>query len=160
MKLTEFKNLIREEIQKVLNEADRYEKITNMIGFNPKKVKVYKVGSGSRSGMPVDVDALKQVVGKPLTNIEYIERVGKFKFDTAYANIKAQEPSYRQKFYNEPGSGKTLTYSLFGKDSAGNEFIYDKYEGGTAGGGQALLFVNGKKMQVSQYIYLKGKIKF
>lgn len=158
MTVSKLKQIIQEEVKKVISEVDRYDTIAKIIKYDPKKVKAYKVGKGTRRGVPVDVTALKRVVGRPLANIEYIERVGKFKFDTAYANIQLQEPSYRQRLYDEPGSGKTLTYSLFGEDSAGNKFIYDKYEGATAGGGQAFLFVNGKKMQVSQYIYLKGEI--
>lgn len=146
MKITEFRNLIREEVRKVLSE-DRYSDIARTIKFNPAKIVKYKVGAGQREGSPVLIKDLKQVIGKALKTIETIEKYG-VTFDKAYANIRSIGKSYMG-----TGSGQTLTYTLFGKDSSGNEIIYDKYEGATAGGGQAFVFVNGKKEQASQYIY-------
>lgn len=145
MKKLEFRQLIREEIRKVINE-DRYDTIKSTLKYDDKKVKPYKVGSGNREGMPVSVDKLKQVIGKPLASIEAIEDTG-VNFTKAFVHIRGQFKSYLG-----TGSGTTMAYSFFGKDSEGNEIIYDKYEGGTAGGGQAFLFINGKKTKASDYI--------
>lgn len=119
------------------------------LGFDETKVKPYKVGTGNRSGMLVDVKKLKSVLtGSPLRSIEAMEKLG-IVFKSAYVNVRPIG-----KAYTGSGSGMTMTYSLFGTDAQGNDIIYDKYEGNTAGGGQAFVFVNGKKQKASVYLNL------
>jgi hypothetical protein len=152
MKLSEFRKLIREEISKVLSEASAAEKNAEKLKYNEKRVKSYKVGTGSRHGMPVDVNTLKSVLtGNPKLTIEKLENSG-IVFKTAYVEIRPQSKSYLG-----TGSGMTMTYSLFGTDASGNEIIYDKYEGQTAGGGQSYVFVNGKKQLASAYLSIGAK---
>jgi hypothetical protein len=84
--------------------------------------------------------------GSPKRSIDELISSG-VKFTKAYVHFRNIGRSYMNS-----GSGKTWTYSLFGTDPKGNSLIYDKYEGGTAGGGQSWIFVNGKKRKASDYI--------
>jgi hypothetical protein len=146
MKLQEFRKLIREEIRRTLKEASPVDK-GNQLGFDESKVKSYKVGAGNRAGMPIAVNKLQPVLAKSQANtVEQLQRVG-VTFDKAYVNVRPIGKSYRGQ-----GSGMAMSWTMFGTDSEGNEIILDKYEGGTAGGGQLLVFVNGKKTQASFYV--------
>jgi hypothetical protein len=161
MKASEFRALIREEIARALTEISQTEKNTEKLKFDKNKTKSYKVGTGDRKGMPVDVNLLKSVlIGSPKRSIEALENSG-IVFDTAFVDIRRIAKSYdKQTSFWDPRTGPrpesdmttTMTYSLFGEDANGNEIIYDKYEGRIAGGGQAFLFVNGKKQKASDYI--------
>jgi hypothetical protein len=147
MKLSQFKSLIKEEVNKILNEAPK-EKAAEVLKFDRKKLTTYPVGNGKRKGMPVKVDLLKKVISSiARKNIKTIENTG-VTFTQAYVNMPTQ---YAASFDSE---GKTiLTYSLLGRDRQGNEIIYDKYdaEEGLAGFGQTFVFVNGKKQLARSY---------
>ncbi len=122
-------------------------KVAHICRFDESDVVTYKVGRGSRIGAPVNLNTLKSVIGsKPLSVINDIEKYGSVNFTKAFLNVREIDKSYCG-----VGSGMTITYTLFGTDGKGNEIIYDKYEGNTAGGGQASVFVNGVKDKASWY---------
>jgi len=133
---------------KNLKEApDQYDLIASKLKLG-KQVN-YKVGSGNRTGQEVLSGAdsvIKLLTGTPLRSIQALQASG-ITFDKAFVNFREIEKSYMG-----TGSGRTWTYSLFGKDSSGNEIIYDKYEGGTAGGGQSWVFKNKKKIKASSFV--------
>ena len=123
------------------------ENVAQICKFDEKNVVTYKVGKGTRVGAPVDIDTLKSVIGKkPLSVINDIEKYGPVNFTNAFLNVREIDVNYFG-----VGSGMTITYTLFGTDGYGNEIVYDKYEGNTAGGGQSFVFVNGVKEKATWY---------
>lgn len=145
------KKIIKEEIEhnnwKILQESKRdYEKIKKILKYDPKKIKNYKIGRGNRFGVKVNPNDLKKFIGKsPTETISIIEKMG-IVFDEAYVDFR-ELTNYRTKKVTP-----TMTYSFFGRDSNGEPFIYDKYEGHSPGGGQAWVFYNKKKRQASEFI--------
>lgn len=162
MKVSEFRSIIREEVKRALREAPREPeagKKTEMakrLGISVENAQDYKVGRGTRQGVPVDVPALRAEISKTAeNNLKALEKSG-IVFDSAYAMITT---------LSDWGVPKeVLTYTFFGHDSKGNEVAYDKYESGAAsakfsstlpgsvGGGQSYVFVNGKKLTTTNYM--------
>jgi hypothetical protein len=147
MKLSEFKSLIREEVKKILSEGPYdYDQIKKLLKGKPVS---YKVGAGSRTGTPVDVDTIISILSKNVPDIAILQKNG-ITFTKAFANVTTLEPTSTG--YGPQKIAPALTFSLIGTDSEGNEIIYDRYEGSTHGGRQIWIFVNGKKQQASEYI--------
>lgn len=92
---------------------------------------------------------------------EHIRKVNKvatklgITWSSAYVQFFNQEKDYTGR-----GGGQKLTFDVIGSDAEGNQYMYDKYEGNVAGGGNSFL-VGGKggKLKVNDVIgadYTKG----
>ncbi|NBU98157.1 MAG: hypothetical protein EBS19_08105 [Spirochaetia bacterium] len=144
MKLQEFRNLIREEIAKVLTEDTLADKVKSL-GYDASKLQDYKVGKGERSGMPINPSKLKSILtDMSAKNIDSLIDSG-VTFKKAFVTLRRQD------------NGKSvIMYSFIGTDANGNEIIFDKYEGYVPGFGQTYVFVNGEKKKSTNYLSSKA----
>lgn len=156
------KSLLEKEIGKKVTLKEDYEKL-----LGPKETlqfsKISRPGFQKvKGGWPGLQNLLQQYYStKPAIAAEHIRKVNKVATKLGITWSSAYVQFFNQgKDYTGRGGGQKLTFDVIGSDAEGNQYMYDKYEGNVAGGGNSFL-VGGKggKLKVNDVIgadYTKG----
>lgn len=144
------KKVILQEDKKTVKltpTQQNYLTIKNSLG--PKQVITF--GKTVRDGYQKVKGGLKKIfpilLSQHQNSIQQISDKYNIKWDEAYVQFFQQGADYTNR-----GGGLRMQFVLFGTDGEGNKYMYDKYEGQVAGGGNSFLKGGGKKIKVTDAI--------